>query len=128
MITAGRGSGQGTIGSATATCHALHSEWPRSRHGPIDQRASHTRPWTDCASDAERLDVFNGFLLNANLDALFDRFLITFGDSDELRVSPAIPAMERTRLGLDEPLNLRWMAQEHIAYTRFHRERFRAAS
>lgn len=35
-------------------------------------RASHAKPWAECATDAERLDVFNGFLLSANLDALFD--------------------------------------------------------
>jgi putative restriction endonuclease len=28
-------------------------------------RASHAKPWAKCASDAERLDVFNGFLLSA---------------------------------------------------------------
>jgi hypothetical protein len=41
-------------------------------------RASHARPWAECDTDAQRLDVFNGFLLNANLDALFDRGLISF--------------------------------------------------
>lgn len=90
-------------------------------------RASHAKPWADCASDAERLDVFNGFLLSANLDALFDRFLITFGDCGELRVSPVITTWERTRLGLDKPLELRWVAGEHLPYLRFHRGRFRTA-
>lgn len=26
-------------------------------------RASHIKPWADCATDAERLDVYNGLLL-----------------------------------------------------------------
>ncbi|CBL45781.1 Hypothetical protein HDN1F_21980 [gamma proteobacterium HdN1] len=39
---------------------------------PEMRRASHALPWAECSSDAERLDVFNGFLLAANLDALFD--------------------------------------------------------
>lgn len=43
-------------------------------------RASHTKPWTDCFKDAERLDVFNGFILCANMDLLFDHCLITFDD------------------------------------------------
>ena len=43
--------------------------------------ASHAKPWAECANDAERLDVFNGFLLVANLNALFDRFLISFDDT-----------------------------------------------
>ena len=44
----------------------------RSRVLPLSRlRASHAKPWSDCATDAERLDVFNGFLLTANFDALF---------------------------------------------------------
>lgn len=35
-------------------------------------RASHAKPWKDCSTDAERLNVYNGFLLTSNLDALFD--------------------------------------------------------
>lgn len=36
-------------------------------------RASHIKPWADCSTDTERLDVFNGLLLAAHLDAAFDR-------------------------------------------------------
>jgi putative restriction endonuclease len=39
-------------------------------------RASHTKPWADCETDEERLDVYNGFLLAAHLDAAFDAALI----------------------------------------------------
>jgi predicted restriction endonuclease len=38
-------------------------------------RASHIKPWRDSNTD-ERLDPANGLLLTANLDALFDRYLI----------------------------------------------------
>jgi putative restriction endonuclease len=41
-------------------------------------RASHIKPWADCATDAERLDVFNGLLLGAHIDAAFDSALISF--------------------------------------------------
>jgi hypothetical protein len=87
-------------------------------------RASHAKPWAECPTDAERLDVFNGFLLSANLDALFDRFLISFSDAGELLVTPAIPQQERERLGLDKPLRLRWLADEHLRYLQFHQARF----
>ena len=87
-------------------------------------RASHAKPWAECASDAERLDVFNGFLLSANLDALFDRFLISFSYAGELLVSFAILANERERLGLDKPMRLRWFAEEHLRYLQFHQARF----
>src|SRR5690606_14202034 len=44
-------------------------------------RASHAKPWADCASDDERLNVYNGFLICAHLDALFDRGLMTFDNT-----------------------------------------------
>ena len=53
-------------------------------------RASHAKPWAECTDDAERLDAFNGFLLVANLDALFDRFLISFDDAGHLLTSPRL--------------------------------------
>jgi hypothetical protein len=86
-------------------------------------RASHAKPWADCESDAERLDVFNGFLLCANLDALFDRGLITFGDDGGLVVSERLASESRCKLGLTEGLRARWIAPEHGRYLAWHRER-----
>jgi predicted restriction endonuclease len=43
-------------------------------------KASHARPWKDCDADSDRLNVYNGFLLSANLDSLFDSGLISFTD------------------------------------------------
>jgi hypothetical protein len=40
-------------------------------------RASHIKPWR-CSNNDERLNPANGLLLTANLDALFDRHLISF--------------------------------------------------
>ncbi len=62
---------------------------------PQALRASHAKPWAECVSDAERLDVFNGFLLSANLDALFDQFLISFTDDGELLMWPQITGGRR---------------------------------
>lgn len=87
-------------------------------------RASHAKPWAECASDAERLDVFNGFLLSANLDALFDHFLISFSESHQLMIAPSISLLDRQKIGLDPALRLRWMATEHTPYLRYHRARF----
>lgn len=86
-------------------------------------RASHAKPWAECASDAERLDVFNGFLLSANLDALFDRFLISFSDAGRLLVSPIITPEAKALLGLDQSLQLRWLAPQHRPYLKYHQER-----
>lgn len=47
---------------------------------PAMLRASHIKPWAQCESDAERLDVFNGLLLSAHWDAAFDAGLVSFSD------------------------------------------------
>lgn len=93
-------------------------------------RASHAKPWADCDSDAERLDVFNGFLLTANLDALFDRFLISFDDVGKLLVSPRLSEEQRMALGVDQSLKLRWLAEDHLPYLQYHRQlyTFRASN
>ncbi|RQV18531.1 HNH endonuclease [Burkholderia cenocepacia] len=91
-------------------------------------RASHAKPWAECASDAERLDVFNGFLLVANLDALFDRFLISFDDNGNLLASPQLGTANMTCLGLVPCMTLRWLSDAHRGYLTWHRARFDAVS
>ena len=86
-------------------------------------RASHIKPWASCASDAERLDVFNGFLLAPNLDAAFDRGFISIADDGSVLVSETLTADARLVLGLDLPLRVRQVEGAHRVYLRFHRER-----
>ena len=86
-------------------------------------RASHAKPWAECASDAERLDVFNGFLLTANLDALFDRFLIGFDQRGILMTSPRLSSHDMSRLGISTTMRLRWLAEHHHPYLNYQRER-----
>lgn len=88
-------------------------------------RASHAKPWAECESDAERLDVFNGFLLTANLDALFDRFLISFNTQGQLLVSDQLSTIDLQLLGIAPGLQLRWVAAQHQGYLAFHRARLR---
>jgi len=87
-------------------------------------RASHAKPWAECADDAERLDAFNGFLLVANLDALFDRFLISFDDAGHLLISTRLSQRDLPGLGIHSGMTLRWLASEHRHYLQWHRERF----
>jgi putative restriction endonuclease len=84
-------------------------------------RASHMKPWADCESDAERLNVFNGLLLIANLDALFDRGLITFDDSGLILLSPLLSVESRDQLHLGSSMTLRWVAEQHLPYLQWHR-------
>ena len=53
-------------------------------------RASHIKPWSDCESDQERLNVHNGLLLSSLWDAAFDSGLVTFDDLGRVVMSPAI--------------------------------------
>lgn len=92
---------------------------------PAVLRASHAKPWAECASDAERLDVFNGFLLSANLDALFDRFLISFDDNGEIMLAPALVGTDLLPLGIAAGMKLRWLNPLHAPYLAQHRVRLR---
>lgn len=88
-------------------------------------RASHAKPWAECETDAERLDVFNGFLLSANLDALFDRFLISFDEEGVLLISPALAGVDVQPLGILPGMKLRWVNALHHPYLALHRARLR---
>lgn len=85
-------------------------------------RASHIKSWADCVEDAERLDIYNGLLLVANLDALFDRKLITFDDSGYVIYSLRITPEHRKQLHLESSQRLRKITSEHRVYLRWHRE------
>lgn len=85
-------------------------------------RASHAKPWAECETDDERLDVYNGFLLTANLDALFDKFLISFDEDGKLLISECILPEQGKALGLYEELRLRWIDQKHLVYLHWHRK------
>ena len=84
-------------------------------------RASHCKPWAECESDSERLDVYNGLLLSANLDALFDRGLITFDDAGGIMISSLLTEEARTSLLLAEGQRLRWLAAPHAPFLAYHR-------
>lgn len=84
-------------------------------------RASHMKPWASCATDAERLDVYNGLLLSAHLDAAFDAGLISFTDAGDMLVSPSLSANDRARLGLDVLPPLPGLKPGHLPFLEFHR-------
>lgn len=86
-------------------------------------RASHIRPWAECETDAERLDVYNGLLLAAHLDAAFDAFLISFDDDGSIIVSDTMTKSDRAALGLSSDLHLSKVAPSHLPRLAWHRER-----
>lgn len=86
-------------------------------------RASHAKPWADCQTDAERLDVFNGFLFAPDFDALFDRGLMTFDNDGAILISSKVSAQQLTSLRLSDlaKLQLRWITPNHLPYLVWHR-------
>lgn len=84
-------------------------------------RASHIKPWRDC-SNPERVDTYNGFLLAAPIDHLFDKGLVTFRNSGKMVVSELLTTTEKSVFGLDGQLMLRFLEQGHLRYLEYHRD------
>ena len=84
-------------------------------------RASHIKPWAQCESDEERLDVFNGLLLAPHLDALFDGGWITVQIEGNLLFSKRLPAQALQQLGVPNGLKVEGLTEAHQVYLGFHR-------
>lgn len=83
-------------------------------------RASHAKPWKD-STDSERLDVHNGLLLAAHMDAAFDQGLIAVGDDGVVIVSSALSNASRATLGLTESRSVKRLTAAHQPYLAWHR-------
>jgi predicted restriction endonuclease len=88
---------------------------------PALLRASHAKAWADCDSDAERLNVYNGFLLCAHLDALFDTYLLSFDTEGWSILDSSITTATLASLGLPERFRLRKIAKGHQEFLAWHR-------
>lgn len=87
---------------------------------PALLRASHMMPWSDCATDAQRLDVHNGLLLSALWDAAFDAGLVTFDDDGLVLTSAQLNCVARDALALDKTPRL-VLRDEHRPFLAYHR-------
>ena len=83
-------------------------------------RASHIVPWSECDSDAQRLDANNGLLLSALLDAAFDGRLVGFDAEGRVLFAPTLSDAARSALGPGTCLR-RPPATKQRAYLRMHR-------
>ena len=86
-------------------------------------RASHIKPWSDCDTDAERLDIFNGLLLAAHLDAAFDAGFITIAENGTVLPSNLLPPDDLSALGIDRPMMIHGLHHAHERYLPWHRAR-----
>lgn len=86
-------------------------------------RASHAKAWKDCETGAERLSPFNGLLLCANLDALFDKHLISFDKDGRMLISNKISAAQRNLLGIEKSIQIH-LDTRHQPFMAWHRKIF----
>jgi HNH endonuclease len=91
---------------------------------PALLRASHIKPWRECVSAAERLSPDNGLMLSANLDALFDRGLISFDKNGTMLVSPDISESDQNKLGLKNARLSKKPSEWQEGYLSYHRPLF----
>ena len=84
-------------------------------------RASHIRPWSQCETDEQRLDVFNGLLLAPHVDALFDGGWISFSDDGSLLVSPSLGSEAREVMGVSLGWVVAGLLPAHGNYLAYHR-------
>lgn len=83
--------------------------------------ASHIKPWKD-ATDAERLDPFNGVLLTPNLHAAFDLGLISFRADGCVLLSSLADRDTLDALGIHSRLRIDRLSTDHMKYLEYHRD------
>ena len=69
-------------------------------------RVSHIKPWAECSSNKERLDVENCLLLSALWDAAFDSGLVTFDEKGYPIFSDTLSAESKANLQWEHPITL----------------------
>jgi hypothetical protein len=86
--------------------------------------ASHAKPWSACETTQERLDKYNGLLLCASIDKLFDRGLISFAEDGLLLRKPGLSDDDLAHLGLRPDARLRadCLRPSHLPYLAAHRK------
>lgn len=81
--------------------------------------ASHAKPWRS-STNQERLDKYNGLLLAAHVDALFDAGLIGFDGDGHLVRSPKLTLGQVEALGLKGFTRLRFIKEGHRKFFAEH--------
>lgn len=84
--------------------------------------ASHAKAWSE-STNFERLDKFNGLLLSASLDRLFDRGLISFAGDGRLLCKSEVSSEVLQKMGLTSSSSLRKVDPRHIPYLKAHQQK-----
>ena len=84
-------------------------------------RASHIKPWSACESAKERLDPYNGIVLAAHIDALFDEGWISFSNDGYILLSKELDKTIVNQLSL-EGMKIKEFHCFSFGYLDWHRE------
>jgi len=87
-------------------------------------RASHIVPWSECDSNAHRLNVHNGILLSALWDLAFDSGLISFSDDGHALFSNLLSEKALHALKSSDCLKIESFTTEHQMNLQRHREKY----
>lgn len=82
--------------------------------------ASHSKDW-NYSTDKERIDVYNGFLMCAQHDKLYDRGFISFDDDGNILISDKINRNDYNLLNINENIKIN-ITKRHKKYLKWHRE------
>ena len=83
--------------------------------------ASHIKAWSECSTNTERLDGYNGLLLSTNADKLFDKGFISFDDDGSLLVSSQMDSNMLSKLGIALGINVGSFTEQQKQYLPYHR-------
>lgn len=87
--------------------------------------ASHIKPWRD-ASNAERINGYNGIMLSPHVDALFDERLISFEDDGRMLVHTSLPNAVLDRWSINRHAIVEKFRSEQAEFLQHHRKLFAA--
>ncbi|OCS89192.1 HNH endonuclease [Caryophanon latum] len=81
--------------------------------------ASHAKPWRDC-NDDERVDPYNGLLLCAHHDALFDKGFISFDENGNIILCRELSNSSPVVYAIDIQMTIN-IHEKNIPYLIWHR-------
>ncbi|QXP69995.1 HNH endonuclease [Polaribacter sp. R2A056_3_33] len=84
--------------------------------------ASHIKPYSK-SSPIEKYDTENGLLLIPNLDSLFDKFLISFGNDGTIIISNTLSNDDYIILGISKLMRLKKVTKGMLPYLTWHRSK-----
>lgn len=87
---------------------------------PVLLLASHIKPWRN-STNQERLDPYNGLLLQPTIDRLFDKGLISFDKNGKLIRASGFSGDELKTLGINVHGRLRQVQSDTMKYLEYHR-------